>query len=247
MKHFEKVILCLAAGLLLHEQARAVATEGNNPYANIVDRNVFGLRPPPPPPEAPKPEVKLSPITLQGIVNAFGKKQVLFKTTVAAKPGEAPKETSFVMSENERVGEIEVLEINDSAGTVRFRNQGVDLVRDLSKDSAKPPNAPPPAVPTPPPGNANVPGFTRPPGAITKPTGAIPPPLPDANNTKVTIPRPMRMNAAPAPPPVPSTAPAPQPDLSADEQALLREVARKLNAGKDVPPLPPSEQPVPQP
>jgi hypothetical protein len=248
MKHSGKLVLCLAGGLFLHAQARAVGSEGN-PYANIVDRNVFGLRPPPPPPEPPKPEVKASPITLQGIISAFGKKQVLFKSTVSARSGEPAKETSFVMSEGERVGEIEVLEINEGTGLVKFRNQGFEMTKDLSKDGVKPPTG----------GGAPPPGLPGVPGVPGQPNAAVPPPLP-TGAPNVAIPnRQMRMSpanaAAQGGTPViaggaagvraqAGAAGGEQP-LTADQQTVLIELNRRMNEDKikrgDMPPLPPTE------
>jgi hypothetical protein len=75
---------------------------------------------------------------LTGIVKAFGKKQVFFKTPMSAKPGEAAKEASFMLSERERAGEIEILEINEVVGTVRVKNHGIQQDLSLEKDGMKP-------------------------------------------------------------------------------------------------------------
>ena len=141
MKHVGKVAICLASGLALQTGLPAVtADNAGNPYAGIVDRNVFALKPPPPPPVAPDPNVT-SPqkIILTGIVKAFGKKRVFFKTPPTGKPGE--KEASFMLSESERAGEIEVLEINEALGTIRVRNHGLEQALSLEKDGMKPPGS----------------------------------------------------------------------------------------------------------
>src|SRR5947208_16694459 len=46
-----------------------------NPYQGIVDRNVFGLKPPPPPPAPPEPPKPPVNITLTGITTVLGKKR----------------------------------------------------------------------------------------------------------------------------------------------------------------------------
>lgn len=101
----------------------ATATTRANPYAkSIVSRNVFSLNAAPTmvvPPRPPPP-----PITLQGVTSILPRRQALFKVQMPAKPGEAAREISCVLAEGERVGEIEVLEIDWRAGSVRFNNHG---------------------------------------------------------------------------------------------------------------------------
>src|SRR5580765_7113869 len=69
--------------------AVTIDNPAGNPYQGIVDRNVFGLRPPPPPPD---PELNKPPppkITLTGITTILGNARALMKTPPpAAKPGE---------------------------------------------------------------------------------------------------------------------------------------------------------------
>jgi hypothetical protein len=55
------------------------------------------------------------------------------KLTLPAKSPGTAKETSHVLSEGERVGEIEVLEINVLSGTVKFKNHGVEASLALRK------------------------------------------------------------------------------------------------------------------
>jgi hypothetical protein len=261
MKNSGKLVLCLAGGVLLHSHARAVTSEpGANPYANIVDRNVFGLRPPPPPTAVAPPKSVAPNITLQGIISGFGKKQVLFKTMMPGAAGQPPKETSLVMAEGERMAEVEVLEINETAGTIRFRNHGEEQLKDLSKDGVKAPSGPAPTAP----GVAGVP----PPAVPALPNAAAPPQVPGGGGVpgagggvttfgasgNVNIPgRPMRLtsgNAGAAVGATPMTPHAERP-LSAEEQTILMEVNRKLTADKvqkgELPPLPPTELTPPSP
>ena len=43
----------------------------------------------------------------------------------------------MILKVGERENDIEVLEINEAAGTVKFNNHGTEEVKDLSKDSSK--------------------------------------------------------------------------------------------------------------
>ena len=107
-----------------------------NPYAKtILDRNIFNLNKGRPaeivvPPPLPPPR-----ITLQGLTNIVGRRQVLFQVQMPAKPGEPAK--SCVLSEGERWGEIEVLAIDEKSGTVKFNNHGVLQTLNL-KDNGRP-------------------------------------------------------------------------------------------------------------
>ena len=100
------------------------ARSTDNPYQPIVIRNVFRLN------ALPEPETgrfkPLPPpiITLQGIASYPCRKQALFKVVMATNHGGPPKEVSLVLNEGSRLGEIEVLEINERAATVKFRNHG---------------------------------------------------------------------------------------------------------------------------
>lgn len=101
------------------------ATTGN-PYIGIAGRNVFALVPIPTnvpvveaPPKEPPPK-----ITPNGIMDLFGQLQVLFK--VAGKPaaGQPPKDKAYVLGQGERADDIEVIKINQTTGTITFRNHG---------------------------------------------------------------------------------------------------------------------------
>ena len=128
----------------------------DHPYAPVVERNVFGLLPPPtndptanlPPPEPPPK------ITPNGIMSIFGRLQVLFKVAVKPLPGQPQKDASYVMSEGERQDDITVTKINDAAGVVTFDNHGT--VQELA------------LVATPATG-----------GAVSAPGGIAAPPLPN--------------------------------------------------------------------
>ncbi len=137
--------LCM---LVLWTGSRVVAAEtsGGNPYQAIVDRNVFGLKPPPPPPD---PEANKPPppkIYLQGIWAFQGTKRALLKAQVPPKQGEQPKgEQSFILAEGQRDGDVEVLEIDDKAGIVKVNNSGTIMNLNFEDNGIKTAAAPGPA------------------------------------------------------------------------------------------------------
>jgi hypothetical protein len=123
MKCFGKIAVCLAAVIALGAAVRADEIALNdNPYSLIVERNIFGLNPPPPPvdPNAapPEPPVKITP---NGIMSIFGQWQVLFKTSVGGKPGEK----SYMLGEGQMDDEIEVVKVDEKNSIVTFNNHGL--------------------------------------------------------------------------------------------------------------------------
>jgi hypothetical protein len=152
MKHGEKTVLCIAAGLALCTATNAITPDPSaSPYQGIVDRNVFGLKPPPPPPD---PEANKPPppnITLTGILagSVFGGKKAIMKTPpTPAKPGEAaPTERSFILGIGQREGDIEVLDIDEKGGSVKVNNSGNVVTLTFEKNGQKPSAGAPPAVP----------------------------------------------------------------------------------------------------
>jgi len=261
MKHGGKAAISLAIGLGLQTAAQAMTDEAHgNPYAGIVDRNVFALKPKPIVPTGPAtPELPPQKVIPLGIVNANGKKQVLWKTTIPARPGEPAKEKSFMTSEGEREGEIEILEIqNDPAGTIKIMNSGKPVTLTLKDDAPKPTGGAG-AVPGAPPGAPSIPGV---PGLPVVPMNTGIPG--SAGNTvttfggggATTVQRPLRV--------APTTASgyataaggtaqnankAAEPALSPEEQAVMIEINRKITADAvkrgDMPPLPPGLLPGP--
>ena len=128
-----------------------------------MDRNVFGLKAPPPPPD---PEANKPPppkITPTGITTILGNKRALFKVQLPARPPEPAKEQSYILTVGQREGQIEVLDIDEVAGSIKFNNYGSVVTLTLEKDGAKLPNTPPMAVPPPGPPPATA-GYA-PPGA----------------------------------------------------------------------------------
>ncbi|MEK7707912.1 MAG: hypothetical protein AAB380_07950, partial [Verrucomicrobiota bacterium] len=126
MKRDRMMVFFLATGLVLGTSVRGVTTDGpGNPYQGVVVRNVFALKPAPDPAAVKPPEPEPPKIIPQGIMSVFGRQQVLFKTMMpGSKPGEPPRETAMVLSVGERAGEIEVVAIDENAGTITFNNHG---------------------------------------------------------------------------------------------------------------------------
>jgi hypothetical protein len=150
----------------------ATETTGTGPYQEIVVRNVFGLNPPKaqPGPEANKPPPPI--IFLQGITTIGATAKALFKVQMPPKPGEPPKgEQSFILGEGQRDGEIEVLEIDAKAGTVKVDDFGTITNLNFENNGIKTAGAPAPS------GGPKPAGFVPsapPPSPFAPPTGANP-------------------------------------------------------------------------
>ena len=160
MKRAHRVLVGTVAGLFFSTAAWSVTTEtSGNPYQGIVDRNVFGLKPPPPPPDPEAVKPPPSKMFLTGITTILGNKRALMKTTPPAKPGEPAKEQSFMLGEGQRDGEIEVVQIDEIAGKVKIKAFGSETTLDFENNGVKAAAAPAPA-----PG-----GAPAPPGFVPKP------------------------------------------------------------------------------
>ena len=151
MKRVGKLWVCLAGGLVLHAGLRAGAqASSDNPYVPIVTRNIFGISPPPPPvdPNAPKPE-PLPKITLNGIISSVGHVQALFKVVYPPKPGQPPKEQSYILGVGEGQDNIEVTKIDEAAQIVTFDNDGTtqEVPLQITKAGGPPGPAPRPLGP----------------------------------------------------------------------------------------------------
>jgi hypothetical protein len=186
MMHSGKMLICAMSSLAICTAANAVTTatteSSENPYQSIIDRNVFSLKPPPPPPEpAEVNKPQTLKITLTGITTILGNKRVLMKTAPPpAKPGEGPKtEQSYILTEGQREGDIEVIAIDEKGGSVKVNNGGTVQTLTFEKDGAKLPAtaAPPAAPPGAPPVSGGFPsgrGLPQPPGAATNPSFQLP-------------------------------------------------------------------------
>lgn len=155
---------CTLAGLVVCTGSNAFSNAtSESPYQGIVERNVFGLKAPPPPPD---PEASKPPppkIFLTGITTILGSKRALMKLTPPAKPGEPAKEQSFTLAEKQGEGGLEVLEIDEIAGTVKVNEFGTIITLSFENNGVKAPATPGmPGAPNPagfPPGvNPGLPG-----------------------------------------------------------------------------------------
>ena len=133
---------CLSA--LVGASAFALTSLGatRNPYSAIVERNVFGLRPPPPPIDV-NAQINRPPppkILLTGITTILGKK-VAFLTMPSSKPGSPPD--SEMLAEGQALDEVEVKIIDEKAGIVVVENHGVRQTLDFDQNGSKPSGPPP--------------------------------------------------------------------------------------------------------
>jgi hypothetical protein len=236
MKCGGKTVICLLGSLALAAATRAVANEETadsaNPYKVIIERNVFDLKPPyvPPPVQAtnaPPPNVKLT-----GIATILGKKQALFLVQEPASPGKpANKEVSLILSEGQREGAIEVVEINERVSNVKIWNDGklseltFEKVNLPSSPVMMPPNLSGPGGPSGPAGPLHMPNYVNP---GQSPTYA--PPTPPGLSSIPT--RTLRTTPQDA-----------QPQPSPDEQAAMKEAGRQqtkadFSAGRIPPSIP---------
>ena len=146
MKHGHKTLLCVLGGLTLCGGAGpAFGLSSDVPYQAIVERNLFGLKPPPPPGPDPASTKAAPPkITLNGITTILGNKRALLKTSPTGKTGEQAKEQSYMLAEGQRDGDLEVLKIDEIAGSVMVKYDGADITLTFEKDGPKGNSSPPP-------------------------------------------------------------------------------------------------------
>lgn len=159
MNRAVNISLCLAGGLVLSTSLRADDALNDNPYAPIIARNIFGLNPPAPvvaPVPVVEPPVKISP---NGIMNIFGKLQVLFKAAAPAIAGKPASDNSYMLAEGQGQDGIEVTHINEKKGSITFNNHGVVEEKQLVAATAT-------STPAPAPGIIGQPGQIPPPGNV---------------------------------------------------------------------------------
>jgi hypothetical protein len=212
----------LAAFLAILGCAAFAPHAAGTPYQGIVDRNLFGLKPPPPPPKPEEVKPPLPDILLTGITTILGDKRVLLK--LPAKAPQRPKDEFYILKEGQRDGEIEVLSIDPVAGTVKVNNHGTVQTLDFVNNGVKVAGA------TPAPGAPVAPGAPPPrPGML--PQMNIPPPG-AAGGFRQIPPRPLR--ATPGSEQGSSSIGAPNPGVVTAPAA----VAGNLQASLGVPPPP---------
>ncbi len=130
----------------------AMAGVNVNPYEWIVERNPFGLRPPPSavvqPPEAPLPPAPLATVEVTGITSILSSPRVLLEIV----PGPGKPMLKPILGVGERVDAVEIVSISIERGEVVLRNGNVTTNVPLRMAKAGLPSAPvgpiPPARPT---------------------------------------------------------------------------------------------------
>lgn len=196
MKRGVITLLCVTGSLAFAAGALANATD--NPYQPIIDRNIFALKDPPPAPDPAEANKPPAPnVFLTGITTIFGNKRALIKTTPTPgplKPGmEKPTEQSYVLAEGQREGDVEVLKIDEKAGTVQLRLAGKEMTINFDDNGVKTASVPAPGIP----GKPGVPM----PGGLVRPIG-LPGATPAGISPGMTpvLPRTMRLPGSPTTP-----------------------------------------------
>jgi hypothetical protein len=232
MNYIQRMVVYTLAGLSLWISGTAASGDvPGGPYQGIVGRNVFGLNQKPPAPEINTPPPPSSKVFLTGITTILGNKCALLKTTPPARPGEPAKEQAITLAEGQRDGDIEVLEINEKAGTVKISNFGTITMLDFDKDGVKVAAAPP-----------------GPGGPMARPGGMMPGPggnLAMLANGANQMPRTMRLPMPTAQLQTqPQAAASARPPLTAEQQIIMVEAERmrlqQQGLDKMLPPVPPT-------
>jgi len=132
-------------GLLSATTGVAFADIQPNPYQAIIERNPFGLKPPPPPVEAPPPAPVTPPgkVILTGITTIFGSARALLEIT-EQEAGKTATTRKPILHAGERDGSVEVISIDVEKSLVRVRNGNIEtnLGFELPKLAASAPSAP---------------------------------------------------------------------------------------------------------
>jgi hypothetical protein len=263
--------MAVLIGLVLSTGANAIVADSpdasqGSPYQGIPERNVFGLRQPAPPPVV-NPEANKPPppkLTLTGITTIMGNKRALMTAQLPARPPEPARAQHYMLTEGQREGDVEVLNIDEVKGTVSVNNHGVPQEIVFEKEIPRfppAPGAPNPAggIPTPTSGAGPAQPTTAA-GLKTIPTRQLRLPTlptdPQAAQLQQQQPQPQPQvqpgqEAQPVPPPVPlpqtppySAPQQPQPALTPEEQLILMEAERELRREQirrgEIPPFPPS-------
>ena len=80
---------------------------------------------------------------LTGITTILGNKRALLKVQFPPKPPQPAKEQSYILTEGQRDGSIEVLEINEKTASVKVDNSGTVMEITFEKPSPTPPASTP--------------------------------------------------------------------------------------------------------
>jgi hypothetical protein len=129
---FKRAVISLGS-IMLCAGASAIVNDSANPYQGIVERNVFGLKPLPPISKVDeKPASAPPPITLTGMTSILSSKRALLNVQLPGKPIQ-----SFILAEGQREGDIELLEIDEKAGSVKLNYGGTTVPLNFEKNGPK--------------------------------------------------------------------------------------------------------------
>jgi hypothetical protein len=123
MNIFRKISFCLV--IIFSWRMDVFANSGassDNPYAQIVTRNVFALDTSVSSASS-TPSKPLPTITPNGIMSVFGSVQTLFKVT-DNQFGQPVSEKSYILGEGQREDDIKVVRIDEKNAVVTFNNHG---------------------------------------------------------------------------------------------------------------------------
>jgi hypothetical protein len=104
--------------------SKAVVHNDGKPFQPIVDRNLFGLVPRLVEPTPTRPQPPALTIKLTGITTVLGDKRALLKVLSPAQGTEPARETFSILTQGQRAGGLELLEVDEQAGTVRVAEGG---------------------------------------------------------------------------------------------------------------------------
>jgi hypothetical protein len=171
-----QMLYWVGALTLLYVAEMARAEVKPNPYQPIIERNAFGLKPPPPPPDPTPPAPPAAPpakVTLTGITSMFGPSSTrALLEIVEQEAGKAATPKKPILREGERLGSVEVVSIDVEKSVVKIRNGGIEtnLTFEVVKSTSPAPGAPV-TYPAPlNPGASPIPAFN--PAAAAHPAGA---------------------------------------------------------------------------
>ena len=136
-------LFCLV--LALSQAINSAAVVASSPYHAIADRNVFNLQPTSPviaPSQLPPPPKVRPQVFITGITDVCGRRQALIEMTAPGKPP-----TKAILAEGERVGPLEVVQIDIRQSQVKVNINGEEGVLMLRA---------PPSSPSPPTGRLPV-------------------------------------------------------------------------------------------
>jgi hypothetical protein len=271
------VLLPLAIAL---PAAPCTGSASENPaqaYRSIADRNLFGLTNAPAPQRVQQQAPDLPRVKLTGITTILGTKQAVLRVEPpGAKPGrpgiqgrpvpgqpvplpgqpvQLQEPESLILAEGQREGNIEVLQIDEQAGTVRMVNAGQPMTITFEEEpvqvAAPPPVVPPlPGTPGAAPGLAGMPPVDTnvnqtavagmPPPALPSPAaGGLPSrtysqSADTAGAANLTVLAPETGGETNMTPTAPGQAP-----LTPEEQAMLLQLQNQFHTGTQVENEPP--------